>query len=59
MPSPQYPKEHTTNEIDKNGVQNPSMKTLLGGMEAQCHTKEAVTKLVGKFVKDTERVGDL
>ena len=40
-------------------IQQPTMKTLLGGIEGQIQKKKEVTKLVAKFIWETNKIGEL
>ena len=45
--------------LRKIGINDLSMKNLLGGAEANEHKKKEITRLVGIYIKGTDRLGEL
>ena len=48
-----------TEALRKLGINNLSMKNLLGGAEENEHKKKEITRLVGIYIKGTNRLGEL
>ena len=45
--------------LTRLGIHQPSMKTLMCGVEGQLQIKKEVTKLIAKFIWETNRIGEL
>ena len=52
------PKEDTQGSPEENRHQQP-MENLLGGAEENEHKKKEITRLVGIYLKGTDRLGEL